>query len=151
MKKISLVLSLFIISSCQSMGNKKTIDLYSSEVNKKSIEEIQSVYGNYSKSWKSDEGGKIYNYEYTKSYYTWPTYFPILAYFGSVISKNYEVVLEYNKKNELVAKNNFYNKAKSSTAFTCSNWGKSCIKKLYDEKPEANSASNNLSVSGLST
>lgn len=137
MKRINnkiLILVLFCLCcSCSSAGNRKTIELYNSKIDKQSIDDIAGKYGSFNRKWEDNEGNTIYNYIYTKGYYTFPVYFPIMMYFGSIVSDNYEVLLVYNKKGQLTEKKDFYSRVKSSTNATCSRWSKSCIKKVYEK------------------
>ena len=135
MKKINNILislSSAIVCSCTTLGNEKTKSLYSENIVKQSIEDVTTKYGYYSSEWKDSDGNQIYQYLYKDAHYTSLVYIPIAAYFGSILTDNYEVILTYNKNGQLVNKKNFYNKIKSSTGLTCGG----CIKKVYNDTPQ---------------
>ena len=128
---IFIICIIFTLSSCRSIGNIKTKDLYHADISHQTIQEISDKYGYYNSNWSDKSGNNIYNYTYIYSYYDPLVYIPVVAIFGGAISKNYEVTLVFNKEGKLIEKTNFFNKIKHGGAIGCGG----CIKKIYTEIP----------------
>ncbi len=132
-KFFSAILLLTLLVSCQSkVGNKSTINLYHSNINKgEKLSNIIQTYGNYSGTWQDESGNNIYQYSYSKSSYDLVSQIPIINHFGWIKSENYEVLLIFDKKNLLIQEKKFYNRAKSRNSLICNPEIYSCLRKIY--------------------
>ena len=132
-KIYSTILLLTLINSYQfKVGNKSTINLYHSYINKGvKLSNIIQTYGNYSGTWQDESGNNIYQYSYSKSGYDLVSQMPIINHFGWIKSENYEVLLTFDRKNLLIEEKKFYNRAKSRNSLVCNPEIYSCLRKIY--------------------
>jgi len=136
-RKIFTIFSAFflliLLASCQAkIGNKATINIYESNINKGTkLSSVTQIYGNYSGNWQDELGNNIYQYSYSKSSYDLISYLPIINHFGWIKSENYEVLLTFDSKNQLIETRKFYNRAKSRNSLICNPQIYSCLRKIY--------------------
>jgi len=134
MHRFKIILSLFLIISCQSkVGNPSAINLYRDDIMQGAkLENINQIYGEYSDNWKDEDGNNIYQYSYSCSKYDLVSQLPIINHFGWIKSENYEVLLVMNSKNQLIDERKFYNQAKSRNSLVCNPEAYSCLRKVYN-------------------
>ncbi|MCE3255120.1 MAG: hypothetical protein K0R25_614 [Rickettsiaceae bacterium] len=133
MRIIIKLFLLIMLASCQAKsGNKSVIKLYNADLQKGvSLNEITKNYGDYSKKWKDNTGRDLYQYSFSTNRYDLISYLPIINHFGWIKSENYEVLLVFDKKNLLIEKKRFYNRAKSRNSLVCNPEIYSCLRKIY--------------------
>lgn len=132
--KFILIIFVFNLFSCTfSSGSKSAVKLYQSDDLEKGtrLSEITKKYGNYSARWQDKNGNNLYQYSYNKAGYDLISYLPIINHFGFVKSENYEVLLIFDSKNELITERKFYDRAKSHNGLVCNLEIYSCIGKIY--------------------
>jgi hypothetical protein len=129
-----LIIAFSFVSACySSAGNKSAILLYKKNnlENGTNIHEISKKYGEFSSGWIDEDGNNLYQYFYTKNKYDLISYLPIINHFGWVKTENYEILLIFDSKHQLISQKKFFNRAKSRNSLVCSPDAYSCIRKVY--------------------
>ncbi len=130
-KLLLFAVLVMITASCQgNLGNKLTKKLYKENlVDGTKLSQVIAEYGDYNSSWVGNNG-VIYQYGYSSSKYDLISYLPLINHFGWINSENYEVLLTFDSKERLIAKQNFYNQAKSKNSLICNPEVYSCLKQV---------------------
>lgn len=122
-----------ILACASTSGGKKTELLYKNSVTKNlHKKEVKKLYGNPSYEWSLPDGRSAQNYILTKSKRSILSFIPIVFYFSSSYSENYEVVLTYDEKDVVKSVKKFHSKIKSKNDGVCSYYSDidSCISKV---------------------
>ena len=122
----------FLFACASSEGNKSAVKLYKQENLPigTSVNEITKKYGEYSSKWIDQNGDNLYQYSYNRAHYDFISYLPIINHFGWVNSQNYEVLLIFDSKNQLIKEKKFFDHAKSRNGLVCNPDVYSCIGKV---------------------
>lgn len=133
-KKIFLLTILLLVTSCSSLGNRRSPKLYE-ELNFDQLTTLDSLrrYGKPTRKWQDQNGNLVYQYYYTKSKYDVLSYIPIAVYFGSVKAVNYDILITFDKNNKIKEKRGFYTEFKTGNSYSCRQWADKCTKILKNE------------------
>lgn len=113
MKKLILIIAIFLTACTITNGNKSTKKLYKEEgLVGKNFQEISAKYQNYQQTWRNQKGDNIYSFSYNYSYPDFLCYLPLIQFFGNSIAKDYEVVIEVDDKNKITKVQKFYDEKK---------------------------------------
>lgn len=84
-----------------------------------------------SKVWIDGNKNFVKQYSYFKKETKFYEFLPIISYFLPKFYENKEIVIVFNKKNEVLDIESFYNKIRINSEFFCNPPKKSCIAKIY--------------------
>jgi hypothetical protein len=132
-KIVAILIFVFLASCSSKVGNKSTIKIYEAQIPQGTkLSQITQKYGEYSDSWETGNGNKIYQYSYTKNSYDLVSQLPIINHFGWITSRNVEVILMFDENEKLLEKNGFLGKAKARNSLVCNPKIYSCVRKVHE-------------------
>ncbi len=84
-----------------------------------------------SKVWIDKNKNFVKQYSYFKKETRFYEFLPIISYFLPKFYENQEIVIVFNRENEILDIESFYNKIRVNSEFFCNPPKKSCIAKIY--------------------
>lgn len=133
--KILSILTIFLIFSCQNNGDLKNIN--NSKIanllqSQKEFDKKQVLGQNQisSKFWTDEDGNSVKEYSISRKKQDYTSYLPIISYFMPKNYENYQVIVTFDKKGNMIKIDDFYNIVKMKPSLFCNPPAFSCIERI---------------------
>ena len=133
MKKLLLIISIFCVFSCQNNKAFEKNDKIVKSLYDKDFSPKMQILGKnqiISKSWINENGNIVRNYSVTRKIDSFKDYLPIISYFIPKNYENFEIIVTFDKKNNISKKEDFYNIIKMKSGLFCNPPAFSCVKMI---------------------
>jgi hypothetical protein len=119
------VLLVIFLSSCAYSSDKRALNLYyeDSLINSSSLE-ILKKYGPAQQMWRDSFDNNVFSYSHSKPRYSLLSFFPIPVFQSKF--DNYEVILTFNNKGNLIEVKKFYDRVQTQSWLVCESKKANC-------------------------